>query len=131
MAKRIQAINAYRPRIVWGEPAGEERFMELITQRTTLSTGVVKNVQESRVETLIGLLLEGRRVRTGGAIYSLSIGLDGKYSVKVKPDKRIMQAANLNGAFRGRVANAENIGKTSDDLVAMWNEEHPDNPVEE
>lgn len=83
MASRIQAINAYRPRIIYGDTAGEERYMELATQRTTLSKGVVRNVQESRLETLTGLLLEGRRVRTGGATYYLSIGLDGTYTVKL------------------------------------------------
>jgi hypothetical protein len=28
-----------------------------------------------------------------------------------------------------RRCNAENIGKTSDELVEMWNIDHPDNPV--
>ena len=32
-------------------------------------------------------------------------------------------------AFRGEVENRDNVGKTSDDLVAMWNEAHPDDPV--
>ena len=82
MAKRIQAITAYRPRIDQGKAADEERYMELITQRTTLSSGVVKNVQDSEVESLIGLLLDGRPVHTGTAIYTLSIGLDGEYEVK-------------------------------------------------
>jgi hypothetical protein len=61
MVKQIQAITTYRPWLDLGEAAGEKRFMELITQRTTLSSGVVKNVQESEVETLIGLLLEVSR----------------------------------------------------------------------
>ena len=130
MASKIQAINAYRPRIVHSDTAGEDRYMELVTQRTTLSKGVVRNVQESRIETLTGLLLEGRRVRTGGSTYYLSIGLDGTYSVKVQANKDITNAANQKGAFRGRIANAENIGKTSDELVEMWNEEHPDDLVE-
>jgi len=130
MASKIQAINAYRPRIVHSDTAGEDRYMELVTQRTTLSKGVVRNVQESRIETLTGLLLDGRRVRTGGATYYLSIGLDGDYSVKVQANKDITNAANQKGAFRGRIANAENIGKTSDELVEMWNEEHPDDLVE-
>ena len=103
--------------------------MELVTQRTTLSAGVVKNVQESEVETLIGLLLDGRPVRTGTAIYTLSIGLDGVYKVNVRADKRIDRAVNQEGAFRGHIINAENIGKTSDDLVERWNEEHPDDPI--
>lgn len=130
MATRIQAINAYRPRIIHSDTAGEERYMELVSQRTTLSPGVIKNVQESRRETLIGLLLDGRRVRTGGATYYLSIDLEGKFSVKVKPDARITRVANQKRAFRGRIANVENIGKTSDELVAMWDTNHPDDPVE-
>ncbi len=130
MATRIQAINAYRPRIIHSDTTEEERYMELVSQRTTLSPGVIKNVQESRQETLIGLLLDGRRVRTGSATYYLSINLDGKYTVKVRPDKRITHTANQEKAFRGRIANAENIDKSSDDLVAIWNENHPDDLVE-
>jgi hypothetical protein len=130
MAKRIQAITAYRPRIDLGDAAEEERYMELTTTRTTLSSGVVKNVQEAEVETLIGLLLDGRPVHTGVAIYTPSIDLDGDVEVKVKVDKRILRTLNAPGAFRGRLINAENVGKSGDDLVAMWNEAHPDDPVE-
>ncbi len=43
MAVRIKAVTAYRPRIVRGDTATEERFMELVTPRTSLSTSVVKN----------------------------------------------------------------------------------------
>ena len=131
MTSRIRAINAYRPRIKQGKAASQDRYMELITQRTTLSSGVVKNVQDSEIETLIGLLLDGRPVHTGTAIYTLSIGLDGKYEVNVKADRRIDRAVNQEGAFRGDLINAENIGKTGDDLVAQWDVEHPDDPVED
>ncbi len=130
MAKRIRAVTEYRPRIDQGKAATEERFMELVTQRTTLSSGVVKNVQDSEIEALIGLLLDGRPVHTGTAIYTLSIGLDGEYEVNVRADKRIERAMNQEGAFRGELINAENIGKTSDDMVGQWNIDHPDDPVE-
>jgi hypothetical protein len=129
MAKRIQAIKAYCPVIELGDAASTERYMELITQRTTLSPGVVKNVQESEVETLIGLLLEGRPVHTGVAIYTPSIDLDGGLEVKVKVDARILRALNAQRAFKGHIANAENIGKTADDLVALWNQAHPNDQV--
>lgn len=129
MANKIQAISTFGPRIKLGDAADEERFMELITQRTTLSSGVVKNVQESETETLIGLLLDGRPVHTGIAIYTPSIDLDGSFEVKVRVDKRILRALNAAGAFRGNINNVENIGKTSADLVALWNEEHPDDLI--
>jgi hypothetical protein len=105
--------------------------VDLASQLTNLSPDVIKNVQESRRETLIGLLLDGRRVHTGGATYSLSIDLQGTLSVKVQADSRIAHLANQKKDVQGRTANAENTGKTSDELVAMWNEEHPDDPVED
>jgi hypothetical protein len=69
LATLIQAFSKYGPKIDLMGAADPKRFMELITQRTTLSAGVVKNVQESEVETLIGLLKEGRSVHTGVAIF--------------------------------------------------------------
>jgi hypothetical protein len=130
MAKFVQAYSAYGPKIELMEAADTQRYMELITQRPTLSTGVVKNVQESEVETLIGLLKEGRPVHTGVAIFTPSIDLEGNLSVSVRLDKRILAALNASGAFTGRINNPENIGMTSQELAALWNEAHPDNPIQ-
>jgi hypothetical protein len=43
----------------------------------------------------------------------------GSLEIKVRLDRRISQELNVAGRFRGRIANAENIGKTADDLVAL------------
>jgi hypothetical protein len=129
MAQLIQAFSKYCPRIDLMEAADPRRFMELITQRTTLSTGVVKNVQESEVETLIGLLKEGRSVHTGVAIFRPSIDAQGNLSVNVRVDKRITGALNVPGAFTGKVSNSANIGKTTDEIVYLWNEEHPEDMI--
>jgi hypothetical protein len=104
--------------------------MELITQRTTLSTGVVKNVQESEVETLISLLKEGRSVHTGIAIFRPTIDAQGNLSVSVRVDKRITSALNVPGSFSGRVSNSANIGKTTEEIVELWNETNPDDLIE-
>jgi len=129
MAKLIQAFSKYCPKIDLMEAADPRRFMELITQRTTLSAGVVKNVQESEVETLIGLIKEGRSVRTGIAIFRPVIDAQGNLSVNVRVDKRIPAALNVPSAFTGKVNNSANIGKTTDEVVSMWNEEHPDDVI--
>ncbi len=129
MAKLIQAFAAYGPKIDLTEAAEPQRFMELITQRTTLSVGVVKNVQESEVETLIGLLKEGRPIHTGVAIFRPSIDLEGKISVSVRVDKRIIAALNTPGAFTGNIKNNENVGKSTQEIVNRWNAEHPDDVI--
>jgi len=33
------------------------------------------------------------------------------------------------GMFSGRTINRENIGKTSQELVQIWNEEHPEDSI--
>ena len=130
MAKLIQAIATYGPRIQLLEAVLPQRFMELITHRTTLSTGVVKNVQESEVETLIGLLKEGRPVHTGVAIFTPVIDSKGNLSVSVRVDKRINTALNTPGAFAGRIGNSNNIGKTTQEIVSLWNDANPDDLIE-
>jgi hypothetical protein len=130
MAKLIQAFSKYCPKIDLMDAANPRRFMELITQRTTLSAGVVKNVQESEVETLIGLLREGRSVHTGVAIFRPTIDADGNLSVSVRVDKRITAALNVAGAFTGKVDNNANIGKSTQEFVALWNQENPNDLIE-
>ena len=129
MATLIQAFAAYGPRVDLMEAADPRRFMELITQRTTLSTGVVKNVQESEVETLIGLLKEGRSVHTGVAIFRPTIDAQGNLSISVRVDKRITSALNVPGAFTGKVTNSPNIGKSTEEMVQLWNQDHPDDMI--
>jgi hypothetical protein len=129
MAKLIQAFSAFGPRIDLMDAADPQRYMELITRRTTLSAGVVKNVQESEVETLISLLTEGRPVHTGIAIFTPTIDLEGNLSVSVRVDKRIIAALNVPGSFTGRIHNSANIGITSHEMAALWNEKNPDNPI--
>lgn len=129
MAKLIQAFSAFGPKLDLMGAADPQRFMELITQRTTLSAGVVKNVQESEVETLTSLLKEGRPVHTGIAIFTPTIDLEGNLSVSVRVDKRIVSALNVPGSFTGRINNSANIGMTTPEIAAMWNEENPDNPI--
>ena len=132
MANIIQAFQKYGPKIDLMESADPKRFMELITQRTTLSAGVVKNVQESEVETLIGLLKEGRSVHTGIAIFRPTIDAQGNLSVSVRVDKRITGALNVPGArlkSAGKVNNSANIGKNTAEVVRLWNTDHPNDMI--
>ena len=129
MAKLIQAIAAYGPRIELMASVNSKRFIESVIHRTTLSTGVVKSVQESEVEELINFLLEGRPVHTGIAIFTPTIDLQGNFKVTVRVDKRLITALNVPGAFKGIVKNKQNIGKTPQELTAQWDQDHPDDLV--
>ena len=130
MASFIKAIKALCPRLELLQAADSEHYIELVTMRTTLSSGVVKNVQDTELDTLAFLLQEGRPVHTGIAIYTPSMNLDGELEIKVRVDKRLLREVRKKSAFRGKVHNSENIGKSADELVALWNELHPEDVVE-
>jgi hypothetical protein len=131
MARLIQAVAAYGPKIELTKPVDPETFMKMLTKRTTLSSGVVKNVQESEVETLIDFLKEGRPVHTGIAIFTPIIDLEGNFTVSVRVDKRIISQLNIPGEFKGTINNSENIGKTSQDIADRWNTDNPGNLIDD
>lgn len=129
MAKLIQAIAAYGPKIDLMAAVESDRFIESVVRRSTISRGVVISVQESELEMLINFLTEGRPVHTGMAIFTPAIDLQGNIKVNVRVDKRLVTALNTPGAFKGTVRNKEKIGKTTQDLAAQWDEDHPNDLV--
>ena len=72
---------------------------------------------------------DGRPVHTGIAIFTPTIDLEGNLSVSVRVDKRIISALNVPGSFIGKINNSANIGMTSPEMAALWNEKNPDNPI--
>ena len=55
--------------------------------------------------------------------------VEGTLSINYRPDVSFAYGRNLPGVFSGTILNRENIGKTSDELVALWNEANPQDQV--
>jgi hypothetical protein len=130
MAKKIQAIRAYGPRLALGKAANEDEYLDLVTKNTGVSRGTVQHVETESAEALVYLLKAGRPVHTATAIYTPSIKQDGRIEVNVLLRDQHVDQLNVSGEFKGQIINALNIGKTTDKLVAVWNAEHPDDPIE-
>jgi len=69
------------------------------------------------------------RVQEGSGTYTPNIDTSGAFDVGHRADQEIIKALNVGGAYKGVITNRENIGKTADELVAMWNTAHPTDPV--
>ena len=130
MADKIKAINAYRPRIKKGKTVFWEELVRLIAGRTSVNAGPISLVLKEFVDAIIFFSLVGRPVKLDGlGIYSPTLRLDGKYKMSHRVDKALTRVMNMEGAFKGDIINRDSIGKTVQDLIAVWNEEHPDDPV--
>jgi hypothetical protein len=130
MAHKIEAINAYRPRIQQGNTVQKLELIRELSHATSLVEGSVSLTMTELKFRLIGYLRAGRAVKVEGlGIWTPSVALDGTFSVQFKPDLAFAYALNEPGVFTGTILNSHNIGKTSQDLIDLWNEANPENPV--
>lgn len=130
MATRIEAVNAYRPKIKLGRIAGTDELVAFIARSTGLNESGVRQVLLELRDAAIFFNSQGRSVKLEGlGNYTPNIDLKGKLKISHRADSALINALNAGGAFRGDIINKDNIGKTSDELVAMWNADHPTDPV--
>jgi hypothetical protein len=107
-----------------------DEMIDLIAARTGLNEGEVRQVLLEMRDAVLFYNLQGRAVKVEGlGTYTPIVQLDGDFKVGHRADVALKKGLNAPGEFRGEIENRENIGKTGDELVAMWNEEHPDDPV--
>ena len=130
MASKIQAINTYRPKIQRGKRAGTDELVAFIARSTGLNEGTISQVLIELRDATLFYNLQGQPVYLEGlGTYTPKVDLDGTFGVGHRADMKLKNGLNSPGAFSGEIINRENIGKVGDDLVAMWNEDHPDDQV--
>ena len=130
MASRIKAIGAYRPRIEQGNTVQRPELIRALSRATGLVEGSVDQVIKELRDQIIEFNRAGRAVKVDGlGTYAPNISLNGTFDLQYRADTAFGNGMNIPGIFTGTIINREHIGKTSDELVARWNTEHPEDPV--
>jgi hypothetical protein len=132
MAKPIEAISAYRPRVKKRGTARKEQIAEWMADRTLLTEGQARAALSDVSEAALFYLLNRQDVEIEGlGRLILDMDLEGNLSLGLQIDNEFM--AELNARFDKSAAtleNAENVGEPSAVLYDLWDEAHPDDPVE-
>jgi hypothetical protein len=132
MAPRIKAVSAYRPRIEQGNTVQKPELVRALSRSTGLVEGTIELAIKELRDQIIEFNRSGRAVKVEGlGTFSPSIDLDGKFAISYRPDPFLNYGLNIPGIFSGTIVNREHIGKTSDDLVSLWNEKYPEDPIAE
>jgi len=130
MAKLIKAISIYSPRIKTGLPASMRELVTFISGRTGLTRGDIQHVLSELNEAVTFFHLAGRGVTIDGlGYYFPKVNFKGEITPSCRIDRELKANLNKKNAFAGEMENRDMIGKTSDEIVARWNEEHPEDPV--
>jgi len=126
MAKLIQAIGTYGPHAEISNTVQTREIAEYMAGRTSLNRGEIEGTLREFHEALIFFAKQGQAVKLEGlGTFTPTINLEGTLDVGFRLDTGIDSALNVPGAFTGTITNRDSIGKTSADLKARWNAEHP------
>jgi nucleoid DNA-binding protein len=129
VAKRIQAIAAYRPRIDLGESVTEEELSTYIARGTALNAGEIQNVLKELNEALIFFARRGSPVKISGlGTFLPTLKTNGRFKLGLRLDRKLHHGINAEGASC-TIINQPNIGMTQADMIARWDGEHPDDPI--
>lgn len=130
MAPKIKAVNAYRPQIKQGNTVQKAELIRAVSRATSLVEGSVDQAVKEVRDQIIEFCRSGRAVKVEGlGIFTPTIDLEGYFAISFRADPAMNYGLNMPGTFSGTILNREFIGKTSDELVARWNEEHAEDPV--
>jgi hypothetical protein len=126
----IKAIASYGPRVELQRTIQTRQLAGYIQGRTSLNRGEVENVLSELNEAIIFFARQGAPVKLGGVgIFTPSVNLGGALGIGFRLDNDIDSMLNVDTLFTGVIKNRENVGKSPDELKAMWNEEHPDDII--
>lgn len=131
MAKKITAIRKYRPEIRRQPTRQTKHIVEDIARSTGLNEGEIRFVVYELRDAILMAHSNGQAAKIEGlGTFTPSLRMSGDFDILFRPDVDMLRQLNDPTRFYAKVLNKANIGKSAADLIALWNAEHPDDPVE-
>lgn len=132
MSTKMRAIGTYCPRVKSKGLIDGKDIAEHLAMRTGLHEAQILHVLIELREAVRHYTVRGFNIQLDGlGIYSPGIAMDGTMTIQHRADRYLIKELNKPGSFRGEIVNREYIGKNGEDLVGVWNEEHPEDPISE
>lgn len=133
MANKLSVLNKLRAKIISQGVSDLETISGRLSKNTTFNDDEIYSMARLLVKEVNAALQAGETVKIDGLVnISPSMKVGGKVGLSLRADRKAQSHLNdptLWGA--GKVSNYANMTKTSAELVEQWNQEHPDDLVEE
>lgn len=130
MAEEIRAIRSYAPRLKLGNMVDIKELVSIIQGRTSFNEGAILNMLTELRDAIIFFALAGRPVRLRElGIFAPRIDKNGRLGINFKTDKWLKSEMNVEGKYNGEIVNKDMIGKSIEEMVQRWNQEHPDDEI--
>ncbi len=131
MARLLQAVSLYGPKIEYLSTSGLDDASENMSRRTGLNKSEAMMVFQEMGEVILDFNREGHPLKLPGVgTFTPYIDRDGTIVIRFRPEVTLKKGLNEDGFFRGNLKNAENTGLTNEEYKALWDADHPEDPLE-
>jgi hypothetical protein len=128
MAEKIKMWQELGPKLASATPMESEDVIEELIAATNQTRGSILAVLSELDVSITKALKAGRSVKLpNGTIYRPIGKKDGKVKIGLRLNPMVTK--EVNSQFRGTWINAENIGHSEAEMIALWNEAHPEDPI--
>ena len=129
--QRITAIKAMQAKIRLQRTASTADVIDLIQRRTGLNESEVRMSTYEVRDAILFFAQQGKPTKIEDlGTFTPVLRSDDQIHLNFRPDVGIKTALNRQDAFNGTIDNKAHRGMSADELVALWNRAHPDDPVE-
>jgi hypothetical protein len=131
MATILQAWQAYGTKLKLNPTVQLSELAEWMSSRTGLNKSEILMVLQELHEGILYFNKQGTPVKLPGiGTFSPSVDRTGTYKINFRADSELRKAINNASAYRGRVDHKGNQHLTNVELKALWDKDHPDDPLE-
>jgi hypothetical protein len=131
VAKRLSVLNLLRPKILSQGVADMETIAGRVAKNTTFNQDEIYGIVRLYVREAIAALQAGETVKLDGFLsVSPNMKVGGTVKLSIRGDRQAVSSLNNPLLWTAaKVLNHANLSKSSDEIVAQWDQEHPDDPV--
>lgn len=130
MASRIRAISVYRPRFKRGKTWKMDAVIELIMRHTSLGAGEILLFTHELRDVLVDAHRLGAAIKIDGlGTFTPTLRANGRVETVFQSEPALKQLLNRLDKMSVNIRNKANLGKSAEELIALWNADHPDDPV--
>ena len=131
MAKILQAVNAYGPKLECNPTAQLEQIAGWMSMRTGLNKSEIMMVLQETSEAILNFNNQGTPVKLPGiGTFTPSINREGQLKVNFRADSALRGGINAPNAYTGTIQNKGRAGLDNAGYKELWDEEHPDDPLD-
>jgi hypothetical protein len=131
MAKMIQAFRSYGPKLKRNPTIKLNQVAEWMAMRTGLNKSEVLMVLQELSDAVLFYNRQGTPVKFPGlGIFRPSINRHGVFKVNLRADAALKKGLNAPDAYTGVIENKDHIGMDNAEYKALWDADHPDDPLE-